>query len=166
MTLLRIKQTRSRSAVWSIRSRTLSPYGPSEPSASISSGCDRSSRPAGTWRAHLLSEHAPYHVRRPARRERDNQRDRSCRVSLRPSDAADGRERGSTRQNVAIEYRWADKSGGRDTEFAFLQNNPMQSMPPRREASWGYWGSCAERAARPSRRGGATVVQPTARHRT
>jgi hypothetical protein len=34
------------------------------------------------------------------------------------------------------------------------------------EATWGYWGSCAERASRPGRRGGGGAAQATARKRT
>ncbi len=34
------------------------------------------------------------------------------------------------------------------------------------EATWGYWGSCAEKAARKGRRGGGAEAQPTTRHRT
>jgi hypothetical protein len=34
------------------------------------------------------------------------------------------------------------------------------------EASWGYWGSCADRASRPGRRGGGGAAQATARKRT
>ena len=34
------------------------------------------------------------------------------------------------------------------------------------EASWGYWGSCAERASRPGRRGGGAATQATTRRRS
>jgi hypothetical protein len=34
------------------------------------------------------------------------------------------------------------------------------------EATWGYWGSCAERASRAGRRGGGGAAQATTRKRT
>ena len=34
------------------------------------------------------------------------------------------------------------------------------------EASWGYWGSCADKAAHAGRRGGGGAVQATTRKRT
>ena len=33
------------------------------------------------------------------------------------------------------------------------------------EATWGYWGSCAEKAARPGRRGGGGTPQATTSRR-
>jgi hypothetical protein len=34
------------------------------------------------------------------------------------------------------------------------------------EATWGYWGSCAEKASRGGRRGGGGAIQATTRQRT